>query len=376
MLTARMLKNGTTTKTKKDINDQLDKIKSTIDISGGNGDASAISISVVTDKDNYQAALDLLADILLHPSFDKNEFDKMLIDINSELDANRSDPQSVASDAFSRKMALYPKGHPMYPESIDETAADLKTVSLDELKKFYTDFYGVNHGYVSFVGNIDPGAIKSFLAKNFDDFKSKASYTEVEAKYFDVKGGLQVISIPDKKNAALYGGINIPLKETDPDYAALDIANEMLGGGGFLTSRIATRLREQEGMSYGAGSFLSPNYKYATCTWGVYAIFNPMYKNRLDSAFKDEVNKALQGGFKEDEYKKAVGAWLAARKTLLGIDQYLVFRLTSNMDQGKDWSFDTEFENTVKSLPLEKVNAALRKYISPDKMVFVYAGTF
>jgi zinc protease len=54
----------------------------------------------------------------------------------------------------------------------------------------------------------------------------------------------------------------MPLKENDPDYVALDIANEMLGGGAFLSSRLPERLRETEGMSYGAGSFLSSNYKY------------------------------------------------------------------------------------------------------------------
>ncbi len=61
--------------------------------------------------------------------------------------------------------------------------------------------------------------------------------------------------IADKKNATLYGGINISLKESDPDYAALNIANEMLGGGAFISSRISNRLRENEGMSYGAGTF-------------------------------------------------------------------------------------------------------------------------
>ena len=49
----------------------------------------------------------------------------------------------------------------------------------------------------------------------------------------------------------------MPLKETDPDYVAVDIANEMLGGGAFLSSRIPKRLRESEGMSYGAGSYMS-----------------------------------------------------------------------------------------------------------------------
>lgn len=375
MLTARMIKSGTTTKSKKDINDQLNKIKSSINIGSGGGGAT-INVNIVSDKENISATLDLLADILLHPAFDSNEFNKLLIDIGSELDENRSNPQSVAVAVFRQKMNLYPKGHPLYPETVDEQAADLKTSSLADVKAFYDNFYGTDHGYVSFVGDIDGAAIKSFLDKNFGSFKTKKPYVPIELKYFDVKGSLQSISIPDKKNATLYGGINLPLKESDADYAALDIANEMLGGGAFISSRVANRLRENEGMSYGAGTFLSPGYKYPVSTWGVYAIFNPIYKNRLDSAFKDEVSKALQGGFTADELKTAVTAWLGSRKTLLGLDQYLVFHSASFLEQGKDLSFDTEYEDKVKNLSVDQVNAALRKYISLDKMTLVYAGDF
>ncbi len=375
-LTARMLKNGTTTKSKKDINDLLDKLKSSIDISGGNGDASSISVLLVTDKENCNAALDVLADLLLHPSFDKNEYDKMLISINSDLDASRSDPQYIASDAFSRKMNLYPKGHPLYGESIDETVADLKSTSLEDVKKFYTDFYGSDHGCVSFVGEFDPAAVKSFLDKNFGGFISKQPYTELEVKYFDVKGSLQAINVADKKNAVLFGGINIPLKETDPDYDALTMANEMLGGGAFLSSRIPKRLREAEGMSYGAGSYLTFSYKYPSCMWGVFAIFNPMYKNRLDSAVRDVINKTIQEGFKADEFQKSVASWLQQRKIGLGMDDALATRLANYMDQGKDLHFYEENERSVRNLTLEQVNAALKKYISPDKMTVVYVGTF
>jgi zinc protease len=111
-------------------------------------------------------------------------------------------------------------------------------------------------------------------------------------------------------------------------------------------------------------------------SWGVYAIFNPMYKNRLDSAFKDEVNKALKDGFTADELKKAVGSWLQSRKTLLGVDQYLSSHLASYLEEGKDLSFDTDFEDKAKALTVDQVNGVLRKYINPDKMTLVYAGDF
>jgi zinc protease len=264
----------------------------------------------------------------------------------------------------------------LYPTNPDEDAANLKAARLEDVRAFYHDFYGVDHGFVSFVGEIDAAAIKGALEKSLGSFKSKNPYAPIEQKYFDIKGSTESINIADKKNAMLYGGINISLKESDPDYVALEIANEMLGGGAFISSRVANRLRENEGMSYGAGTFVNASYRYSVCTWGVYAIFNPMYKNRLDSAFKDEVNKALQGGFTADELKKAVTAWLGQRKTLLGVDRYLVFHQADYLEKGKDLGFDAEYEDKAKALTVEQVNAVVKKYISPDKMTLIYAGDF
>ena len=146
--------------------------------------------------------------------------------------------------------------------------------------------------------------------------------------------------------------------------------------GTFLSSRISQRLRESEGMSYGAGSYMNANYKYPASSWGVYAIFNPVYKNRLDSALHDEISKAVKSGFKEDEFKKSVAGWLQQRKTLLGVDQFLAYQLASYINQGKDLTFYTDYENKVKNLTLDQVNSALRKYVSPDKITLIYAGDF
>jgi len=101
-----------------------------------------------------------------------------------------------------------------------------------------------------------------------------------------------------------------------------------------------------------------------------------MYKNRLDSAFRDELNKALTAGFTADELKKAVTAWLGSRKTRLGLDQYLVSLIATDMDISKDLNFDMEYEEKAKALTVDQVNTALKKYVSPDKMTLIYAGDF
>jgi zinc protease len=91
---------------------------------------------------------------------------------------------------------------------------------------------------------------------------------------------------------------------------------------------------------------------------------------------RDVITKTLQTGFKEDELKKPYQAGLSNVKTYLGDDQSLAWRLTNFLDDGKDLSFYTDYENKAKALTLDQVNAALRKYISLDKITFIYAGDF
>lgn len=372
-LTARMIRTGTTTKSKKELNDLLDKIKSSISFFGS---GQTVTISVNTDKPNLSAALDVLADLLLHPSFDRNEFDKLKSDLKGEYEANQSDPDFLATTLLGKKTTKYPKGHPLYVQDISEALADLDKVSLADIKKFYENFYGTNHGFGSFVGNIDNDVVKKFLENNLGGFTSKQAFADVEEKYFDIQGSTETIQIADKKNASVYGNIKLPIRETDPDFNALEIANELLGGGAFLSSRIPSRLRESEGMSYGAGSYVEASVKFPATTWGVYAIFNPVFKNRLDSALHEEIAKALKEGFKESELAKSVPSWLQQRKSLLGRDNYLAYMLTNYMSDALPLQYFAEKEASVKKLKLEQVNSALRKYIDQGKLTLVYAGDF
>jgi zinc protease len=149
-----------------------------------------------------------------------------------------------------------------------------------------------------------------------------------------------------------------------------------LGGGAFLSSRIPKRLREAEGMSYGAGSFFNAGSIDKVSKWGVYAIFNPLYKNRLDSALKEEIAKAIDKGFTEDELKKSTESWLQGRKISLGVDGQIANMLESYQYLNRDLTWYTDFEKKVTALKLADVNAALKKYIIPSKLVLVYGGDF
>ena len=370
---AQMLKTGTTTRSKKDISDELDRIKTDISINSGLG---GIGITINTDKQNLQAALNLLDDLLRNPKFDASEFEKVILEMKASVEANKSDPQTVASEKLAKLTTRYPKGHPAYASSSDETLEDLSKIKLEDVKAFYKEFYGANNSVSAFVGELDKNIVKGFLQKTFGNWNSPAKFEQVAIRHFDVKGTTEAINTPDKTNAMLLGSINIPMNEQNPDYPAVFMANELLGGGAFLSSRIPQRLRENEGMSYGAGSYLNSYHKFDALNWGVYAFFNPIYKGRLDSAIHQEIDKVISKGFTKDELDKSVKSLLEQNRTYLGLNNYLATQLRNYLRDGKDLDDFTEFEKKLQALSVEKVNAALRQYFDKSKLVMIYGGDF
>ena len=372
-LTAKMLKLGTKTRSKKDINDQLDQYKTSIDLQGN---VDGLYIGLSTDKTNLNNALVLLKDILRNPIFDASEFEKMKLETKSSLEANKNEPQSVVMEAMETKTALYPKSHPYYSQTTDEKIAELNTITLDDLKKYYTDFYNGANSKIAFVGGLDKKIIKTFLAETLDNWVAKYDYARIPTQYFDVNAYNNSIQINDKTSAIVLGKINLNIGETDADFPAVEMANVLLGGGAFMSSRIPKRLREAEGMSYGAGSFISGNGIDKTGSWGVYAFFNPIFKDKLDSALKEEIQKALDKGFTKEEFDASLKSWLQQRQTTLGTDEFLARQFREYLDQNKSFKTYSDYEDKVKSLDVDKVNAAMKKYFDWQKFVLIYAGDF
>jgi zinc protease len=372
-LTAKMLKLGTKTRSKKDINDQLDQFKTSINFQGN---IDGLYVGISTDKTNLNNALILLKDILRNPIFDASEFEKMKLETKSGLEANKSEPQAIVSEAVEKQTALYPKSHPYYSQTSDEKIAELNKITLEDLKKYYNDFYNGSNSKIVFVGGIEKKSIKTFMAETLDNWNSKIVYTRIPTQYFEVKAHNNTIQVNDKTNAVVFGKINLNIGESDADFPAVNIANEMLGGGAFISSRIPKRLREVEGMSYGAGSFVSGNGIDKTGDWGVYAFFNPSFKDKLDHALKEEIQKAFDKGFTKEEFDASIKSWLQQRQTMLGTDEFLARQLRDYLDQNKTFKTYSDYDEKVKALDVAKVNAAMKKYFDLQKFILIYAGDF
>ena len=160
-----------------------------------------------------------------------------------------------------------------------------------------------------------------------------------------------------------------------PDYPALMFGNYMLGGG-FLNSRLLTRIRVKDGLSYGVGSQLNADELDKSGSFSVFAIYAPQNLAKLEQAFKEELTKALTEGFTADEIAQAKSGWIQGRNVERSQDSGLAGKLQHYQFIGRTFAWDAELEKKVQALTGEQIRAALAKYIDPAKFVVMKAGDF
>ena len=372
-LVAQVLKTGTKTHTKEQIQDMLDGWKSNVNFGFG---GQTLYVNFSTYKENLPKVMGLIKEILTESTFPEAELAKTVNEYNTYLEGSLNDPQSIAFSEIEKITQNYPKESIYYTASTKEQIENNKKVKRDQLVDFYNKILGSNNGVGSVVGDVDGKEASALLESTFGKWNSKSNYEYIKPELFATKKQDKEYLTPDKENGAAVGKISFSMDRKSPDYPALVIANEMLGSGGFLTARIPTRLREKEGISYGAGSYVNIPVENNVASWGWYAFYNPTKKDAVNKALKEEVNKAVKDGFTEAEYKSNLTSWLNSRKTGLGNDNTLMGLVNGQLQYGVPLEEYDALEAKVSALKVSQVNDVLRKYISEDKLTSVFAGDF
>ena len=372
-LMAQVLKTGTKSKTKEQIQDMLDGLKSNVNFGFG---GQTLYVNFSTYKENLPKIMGLIKEILTESTFPEAELAKTVNEYNTYLEGSLNDPQSIAFNEIEKITQNYPKESIYYTNSTKEQIENNKKVKRDQLVDFYNKILGSNNGVGSIVGDVDGKEASALLESTVGKWESKSKYEYIKPELFATKKQDKEYLTPDKENGAAVGKISFSMDRKSPDYPALVIANEMLGSGGFLTARIPTRLREKEGISYGAGSYVNIPIESNVASWGWYAFYNPTKKDAVNKALKEEVNKAVKDGFTEEEYKSNLTSWLNSRKTGLGNDNTLMNLVNGQLQYGVALEEYDALEAKVSALKVSQVNDVLRKYISEDKLTSVFAGDF
>lgn len=371
-LTGAMLMRGTTRHTRQQIQDAIDRLHAQVNVFGGAGRAD---VRIETTRENLPAVLRLVGEVLRMPAFDSTEFELLRTEQLAGLEEQRSEPTAQGSIAFQRALNPWPDDDPRATLTIDGQVAATRGVRLSQLRDFYRGFYGADHGQMAVVGDFDAAAIRQLADSIFGDWRSPVPFERIPSEYRDVGPGKIVLKTPDKANAFFLAGMNIAVRNDDSVYAPLVIGNFMLGGG-FLNSRLATRIRQREGISYGVGSSLFAASLDRAGAFQTYAIYAPENVARLETAFNEEVARVLQEGYAAEELDKARQGWLQQRELGRSRDAQLAGTLADQLFTGRTMGYEADLDRRVTGLSVAQVNAAVRRFIDPARFTMVEAGDF
>ncbi len=370
-MTGSMLIRGTKSKTREQIQDEFDRLKTRAGVGGNSISATA---TLETTEENLPGALRMVAEILREPSFPEREFEQLVQQQIAAVEASRSDPQFLSSNELNRRLNPFPRGHFRYVSTPDERLEDIKRVTLDQVRQFYRDFYGASNAEITISGQFDPAQLQKVVAELFGDWKSPAKFTRMPQAYRKVDASAQKIETPDKQMAVFTAGMPARMSDSDPDYPAMLLANFMFGGSG--ASRLFKRVRDQEGLSYGVYSNFSAPEIDDGGRFVVTAISAPQNVPKVETTIREELARALKDGFPADEVVAAKTAWQEERMVGRTEEPSLVFTLTQRERFDRTLKWDEALEAKVAALTPDQVSQAFRRHIDPAALTVVRGGDF
>ena len=369
-LTAGMLNRGTENYTRQELKTAFDELKASVAVYGG---ATGATARVTTTKENLPKVIELLEEVFRKPTFDEDELQVLKRERIVGLEQQKQQPQSQVFRTLGRHVFPYEPSHPNYQMPIDDEIAAIEAVTVDDLKQFHADNYGAQAGEIVVVGDFDETAVMAALNDVFGNWQSQNSYDRIESEYVEVEGINQFINTPDKAGAAFGVMLALPMSDEHPDYPAMLMANQMFGGG-FISSRLANRLRQQDGLSYGAGSNFRAGSFDPVGTFVAYAICAPENLPKVEQGFNEELQKAIDEGFTAEELADAKKAVLENNVLDRAKDARLAGTLQSNVDLARSMQWQKNLEQKIRDLTVAEVNAVFKKHIVPEKISIVKAG--
>ena len=179
---------------------------------------------------------------------------------------------------------------------------------------------------------------------------------------------------PDKANATLQAQLALPLSDLSADYPALSLANFIFGQGD--NSRLWQRVRQREGLSYGVGSGIGWSSIDDNSFFTLNAIYAPQNAARVETALREELARSLADGFSAAELESARSGLLAARRLGRAQDAAVAERLAANLYLHRRFALAQQVDEAIAALTLAQINAAWRKYIAPQRLVWGLGGDF
>ena len=373
-MVAAMLPRGTTKHSFQQIKEELDRLRADVRFSGddGMGDAATAQVRITTVRESLPAVLDLVNEMLRQPAFPAAELEVVRRDALAKLEEALSDPNSLARTALARRYAPYPSEDPRYEPTIQERIERIRAVKIEEVQKAWKDLWGAGGASLVAIGDFDDGALQAQAKKLWGDWKAQKPYARIEEPFVAGAAAEEDINTPDKEMAIVLAGHSAQLREDDPAFPAMMLSNFVFGGS--TRSWLLERLRQKEGLSYGAFSAVAsdPYDKNAMILAG--AICAPQNAAKALASLLDEWNRLVSGGIPEKELGEAKAAWKITYDGRLAQDDALLGIIDRNLYAGRGFAFQKNIVSKIAALTTGEVAAAIKKFIEPARLVKVKAG--
>ena len=357
-LVSALMGNGTTNQSKDDFNEEVDYMGASLSLSAGGGYASSL-------KKYFPRIMEMMSDGLLNPLFTQEEF---LKERNILIDGIKSAQKSVPDIASQVGDKLfYGANHP-YGEFA--TIQTVENITLEDVQNYYSTYAKPNNAYLTIVGDVDYKEIKKLVTSLFKGWK-KGKLPEYEMPTVNdvLKNEINFVDMSNAVQSEITVGNIINISMADPDYFALRLANQILGGSG---GRLYENLREDKGFTYGAYSGVTTS-RYVGNFYASTSVRNEVTDssvveiiNEINRIISDNVSESKLASVKE----KFVGNFIMSTERpstiatfALNIDKY---NLSSNF-------YETYLDNFQK-VTVEDIKRVTNKYFKNNNLRIVIVG--
>jgi zinc protease len=363
--TASALMRGSVNYTFEHIYEELESVGASVGVSGGTHTTAFGTKSLVED---LPLVLDVLADVLRHPTFPGGEVEKLRGEILTDLEERAHNTRRMASLTFYE--LAYPQEHP-YARSLIGYPETVSRLSRDELAQFHLGGYGPQEMVVTVVGAVET---VEALARIEDAFGDWEGHTYDRVPLPDVpriaEARERTISIPDKTQSDIVLGYPGPTR-TAPDFLDAFVCNTILGVFG-LMGRLGENVRETQGLAYYSSSHVTGGP--GPGPWRVVAGVNPVNVERATASIRAEIRRICDervGEEELDDNKAFITGSLPLQletnegvaRTILTMERYRL---------GLDYL--QRYVGLIGEITAERVQAAARRWLDPDAYALAVAG--
>lgn len=361
--TAALLDQGTKTRSAQDIAQAIDFVGGSLG-AGADWDAAYASASVTSD--HLDLGTELLADIVLNPTFKEEEIDRWRTQALSGLQVQMQDPKFLAAAAFNRLVfGAHPYGQPM-----EGTPESVRTITRDDMVRFHHTHYRPNVSIIAVVGDVKPAEAFATIERHFGRWEKGA---EVPLPAFNVPlreaRHILVLDKPDAVQTEIRVG-HVGIARTDPDYFTAQVFNTILGGSS--QGRLYVEIRSKRGLTYGAYSEwaerLQPGYFWATTYTKTESTVDTV---ELIVAELRRMQTELVSTCELDARKAYLTGSFPLR---IETPDDIAAQVLEAMLYGYDRSYLETYRDHINGVTAEQVKAFANAKIHPDRVVIVLVG--